>query len=298
MNDPLMVINDRCIGKDYPTYVVAELGINYNGDLTILCDMALKAKESGADAVKIQMRTPELCVPKEMWDIERDTPWGRMTYINYRHKMELGYNDLMEFKEFCLRNKITMFASVWDVEAFNRYLKWLSPPAVKIPSACITDHALLQSVWRANSEWDLPVIMSIGMSTEEQIKAAVRIYPWEQLAILHCTSQYPCPNDHLDLRVIIWLIGEFSDDFVIGYSNHSPGIIHCPVAVALGANIIEAHFTLDRSMFGSDQAASFEPGGFARMVKYVRATEDALGWDRPIVYGEEFDAAKKLRIIK
>ncbi|MEW6094735.1 MAG: N-acetylneuraminate synthase family protein, partial [Chloroflexota bacterium] len=189
---------------------------------------------------------------------------------------------------YCKEKRIDWFASVWDEQAVD-FMEKFDTPAYKIPSASITDHALLRYVRRTGR----PLVISTGMSTMEQIRAAVSIVGAENLVITHCTSTYPCEPEELNLRMIQTLRNEFSCP--IGYSGHEVGLVPPQVAVALGACMIERHLTLDRAMWGSDQAASVEPSGFERLVKYVRTAEASLGDGVKRVYESEMSSLRKLR---
>ncbi|MCA1954476.1 MAG: N-acetylneuraminate synthase family protein [Anaerolinea sp.] len=281
-------IGTHMVGAGFPTYVVAEIGINHNGDLEIAKQMIAAAKHAGVDAVKFQKRTPELCVPPEQRNQMRETPWGYISYLEYRYKVEFGVEEYREIDRYCKEVGIDWFASVWDEEAVE-FLEQFEPIAYKVPSASLTDHPLLRRLRRTGR----PVILSTGMSTMEQIRAAVPLMDMERLIITHTTSAYPCDPDELNLRVIEALAKEFPCP--IGYSGHEVGLIPSVVSVALGACLVERHITLDRAMWGSDQAASVEPGGFERLVKYIRVTEQALGDGQKRVYDSELPSMKKLR---
>ncbi|MCD6576500.1 MAG: N-acetylneuraminate synthase family protein [Anaerolineaceae bacterium] len=281
-------IGNRNIGEGNPVYIVAEIGINHNGDLNTAKNMILSAKETGADAVKFQKRTPELCVPEEQRNIMRETPWGYITYMEYREKVEFGEKEYGEIDRFCKEIGIDWFVSVWDESSVD-FMEELNPICYKLPSASLTDHQLLKKV-RATGR---PMIISTGMSTIEQIDAAVDLIGQKNLVILHSTSSYPCDPAELNLKVIPTLKEKY--DCPIGYSGHEVGLITSVISVGLGANMVERHFTLDRAMWGGDQAASVEPGGFRRLVKYIRVTEMALGDGVKRVYDSEKSSMKKLR---
>jgi N-acetylneuraminate synthase len=281
-------IGSRQVGEGYPAYVIAEIGINHNGDVETAKEMILLAKETGADAVKFQKRTPELCVPMEQRDIMRETPWGYITYMEYRYKVEFGTQEYKEIDRYCKEIGIDWFVSVWDETAID-FMESFNPVCYKLPSASLTDHKLLKKV-RATGR---PMIISTGMSTSEQIDAAIKVIGMNDLVILHSTSSYPCEPDELNLRMIMTLKREY--DCPIGYSGHEVGLITSVMSVGLGASVVERHFTLDRAMWGGDQAASVEPGGFRRLVKYIRVTEMALGDGVKRVYESEKETLKKLR---
>jgi N-acetylneuraminate synthase len=281
-------IGERMIGDGHPTYVVSELGINHNGDLENAKKMILAAKHAGVDAIKLQKRTPELCVPLEQRGVMRETPWGYITYLEYRYKTEFEEAEYGELDRFCKEVGITWFASVWDEVAVD-FLEQFNPVAYKIPSASLTDHSLLRHLRKTGR----PLILSTGMSTMEQITAAMDVLGTQDLILTHATSTYPCEPDELNLQVIPVLRELFP--VPVGYSGHEVGLIPSVVAVSLGACLVERHITLDRAMWGSDQAASVEPGGFERLVKYIRVTEASLGDGVKKVYDSERPSLKKLR---
>jgi N-acetylneuraminate synthase len=284
-------IAGRPIGDGHPVYIVAEIGVNHNGDLEIAKKMIDAAVHAGVDAVKFQKRTPEVSTPPEQQKQMRDTPWGYMTYLEYRRKVEFGEAEYREIDRYCKKRNIPWFASVWDEPSVD-FLEQFHMPAYKIPSAALTDHNLLRHLRKTGK----PLILSTGMSTIEQIKVAVEVLGTEDLVITHATSTYPCDSTELNLR----MIGTLRETFPcpIGYSGHEVGLVTSVVAVALGACMVERHLTLDRAMWGSDQSASVEPGGFERLVKYIRVTEAALGDGVKKVYESEMPSLNKLRRVK
>lgn len=283
-------LGGRLVGDGHPTYIAAEIGINHNGDLDLAKRLIDSAMLAGVDAVKFQKRTPELCVPPEQQRKMRDTPWGYITYLEYRHKVEFDAAEYSAIDAYCKERKLTWFVSVWDEPSVD-FVAAYDPICYKIPSASLTDHKLLRRV----RETGRPVILSTGMSTMEQIDAAVAVLGTEQLLISHATSTYPCDPKELNLRAIQTLRDRFP--VPVGYSGHEVGLIPSVVAIALGACLVERHITLDRAMWGSDQAASVEPGGLNRLVKYIRVTELALGDGVKRVYESEQDSLQKLRRI-
>jgi len=281
----------RLIGDGQPAYIVAEVGVNHNGDIRIAKELILASKNAGVDAVKFQKRTPELCVPPQQRDVMRETPWGYIPYLEYRHKVEFGEVEYAEIDRTCKEVGIDWFASPWDEPAVD-FLERFSPICHKIPSAALTDHSLLQKLKRTGR----PLILSTGMSTIEQIRTSVKLVGTENLILTHATSAYPCDPWEINLRMIDTMKKEFPCP--VGYSGHEVGLIPSVVAVGLGACLIERHITLDRAMWGSDQAASVEPSGFVRLVKYIRVTEQALGDGVKQVYESEQQIMRKLRRIK
>jgi N-acetylneuraminate synthase len=281
-------IGERLVGDGQPVYIVAEIGINHNGDVDIAKRLIDAAKLAGCDAVKFQKRTPELCVPPEQRNIPRETPWGLITYMEYRYKVEFGYEQYAEIDRYCKQQGITWFASCWDVPSVD-FIEQFDPPRYKVASASLTDDELLH---RLNATGK-PILLSTGMSTMDEIRHAVSMLDRDRLIIMHSTSTYPCPPQELNLRVIQTLKQEFG--LPVGYSGHEVGLQTTYAAVVLGACVVERHITLDRAMWGSDQAASVEPGGFMRLVRDIRVIEQALGDGIKRVYESELAARAKLR---
>ncbi len=281
-------IGDRMVGEGHPTYVVAEVGINHNGDIEIAKDLVRAAKNAGVDAVKFQKRTPILCVPEDQRNVMRETPWGYISYLEYRERVEFGAAEYTEIDRFCKETGIQWFASVWDEPSVD-FLETFEPVCYKVPSAALTDHELLRKL----RETGRPLVLSTGMSTQDEICQAVEVTGANDLVITHATSAYPCDPEELNLRMIPRLMEMFPCP--IGYSGHEVGLVPSVVAAALGACLVERHITLDRAMWGSDQAASVEPGGFARLVNYIRVTELALGDGVKRVYESEMPSRKRLR---
>ena len=289
INPRLRRIGDRLVGPGQPVYVIGEIGINHNGDLRNALALIDQARAAGMDAVKFQKRTPEVCTPRDQWDVERDTPWGRMTYIDYRHRVEFGAAEYRQIDDYCREVGIDWFASPWDTDSVE-FLAEFNPPAYKVASACLTDDLLLRTL-RATGQ---TVILSTGMSTPEQIRHAVEVLGSNGTVLLHATSTYPAPPEQLNLRMINTLQTEYPN-VPIGYSGHEVGLQSTLCAVALGACMVERHITLDRSMWGSDQAASVEPEGMRRLVRDIRVVESALGDGVKQVYPGELSAMRKLR---
>ena len=281
-------IGEKWVGEGHPTYIVAEIGINHNGEVEIAKRLMDAARHAGVDAVKFQKRTPELATPPEQQNVMRETPWGYITYLDYRRKMEFGLEQYREIDTYARKIGITWFVSVWDEPSVD-FMETFDPVTYKVPSAALTDHGLLKKLHATGR----PVILSTGMSTIDQIRSAVPYLDMDNLVICHTTSAYPCDPEELNLRMVETLRKEYSCP--IGYSGHEVGLVPSAVAVALGASLVERHITLDRAMWGSDQAASVEPGGFERLVKYVRVTEQSLGDGIKKVYESEISSMKKLR---
>lgn len=282
-------IGNRMVGDGHPVYIIAEIGINHNGDIEIAKKMIDAAVHAGVDAVKFQKRTPEVCTPLDQQTQMRETPWGYITYLDYRYKVEFGADEYREIDRYCKETGIDWMVSVWDEPSVD-FMQQFDTPAYKLPSASLTDLGLIRKT-RGTGK---PLILSSGMSTLEQIRKAVQTAGEENLGLMHCTSAYPCEPEELNLRMVETLRREFPN-LPIGYSGHEVGLVPSTIAVALGACMVERHLTLDRAMWGSDQAASVEPGGFEKLVKYIRVTEAALGDGVKRVYESEMSSLKKLR---
>jgi len=289
INPRLRRIGDRLVGPGQPVYIVGEIGINHNGDVRTALALIDAAKTAGMDAVKFQKRTPEVCTPRDQWDVERDTPWGRMTYLQYRHRVEFGAEEYRLIDDHCRDIGIDWFASPWDVDSVD-FLGAYAPPAYKVASASLTDDVLLRAM-RATGR---TIILSTGMSTPAQIRHAVEVLGSGNIVLCHATSTYPAPPDQLNLRVLHTLAAEYPN-VPVGYSGHEVGLQTTLSAVAMGAVLVERHITLDRAMWGSDQAASVEPEGLRRLVRDIRVLETALGDGVKRVYDGELQAMRKLR---
>lgn len=277
------------VGDGRPCYVVAEIGINHNGlidNAKSLIDVAVRA---GCDAVKFQKRTPELCVPLQQQQQPRDTPWGIMTYLEYRHKVEFGVEEYAEIDRHCQAMNIPWFASCWDKSSVD-LIDQFDPPCYKISSASLTNDDLIKHIVKMGR----PVVLSTGMSTDEEINWAVGLLAGTEHIICHSTSTYPCSLEELNLSMISTLRDRF--DCPIGYSGHEVGIATTLCALTLGASFIERHITLDRSMWGTDQGASVEPQGVVRLVRDIRAIELAMGDGVKRVYKSEQPTRAKLRM--
>ncbi len=287
-----LLVGNRMIGDGHPVYIIGEIGINHNGSVDIAKLMIDGAVAAGADCVKFQKRTPELCVPKDQWNIERDTPWGRMTYIDYRHKVEFGKDEYAEIARHCENKGIDWTVSCWDEEAVAFMNNNFDVPFFKAASASLTDLDLLHAMVATGK----PLMISTGMSTMDEIETAIAALGNVKLMVAHSTSAYPCPSDELNLNMITTLRTQFPT-LPIGYSGHETGLATTYAAVTLGASFIERHITLDRAMWGTDQAASVEMGGLQRMVRDIRDIEIALGDGIKRVYDSELKSRAKLRRI-
>jgi N-acetylneuraminate synthase len=278
----------RLVGKGQPAFITAEIGINHNGNVEIAKELVDAAKEAGCDAVKFQKRTPDICVPDDHKDVMRETPWGFIPYIEYKQRIEFGYKEYAEIDQYCKEQDMLWFASCWDKPSVD-FIEQFEPPCYKAASASLTDIDLLRCMKRTGR----PLIISTGMSTMKEIRRAVEALGCDNLLVAHSTSAYPCRPEDLNLRMVETLQGKF--DCPIGYSGHEVGLQTTYAAVVLGATYVERHITLDRAMWGSDQAASVEPHGMKRLVRDIQVIERALGDGVKKVYESELKARRKLR---
>jgi N-acetylneuraminate synthase len=283
-----VMIGDKPVGSGHPTYVIGEIGINHNGDIDIARQLIDIAADAGCDAVKFQKRTPEICVPADQRDVMRETPWGRMTYLDYRYRVEFEEEGYREIDVHCAKRGVHWFASPWDVPSVA-FLEGFDVVTHKIASASVTDLELLGAV----RDTGKPVILSTGMSTIEEIDRAVETLGTERLVILHATSTYPLPPHEANLRTIATLAERYG--VPVGYSGHERGLQISIAAVALGAVALERHITIDRTMWGSDQAASLEPEGLRHLVRDIRIIHEAMGDGVKRVFDGEQAPRQRLR---
>jgi len=283
-------VGKKAIGAGEPVYIIAEIGINHNGDIEIAKQLMDVAVETGCDAVKFQKRTPEICVPEEQKSIPRETPWGSMTYFEYKKRIEFEQKEFEQIDAYAKKIGIDWFASPWDVPSVD-FLEGFNVPCQKIASACLTDSELLNAINKTKTT----TILSTGMSSIQEIDKAVSLLNDVPLAIAQATSTYPAEASELNLRAI----QTFSEKYKVpvGYSGHERGLQVTIAAVALGATFIERHITLDRSMWGTDHSASLEPEGLKKLVRDIRIVELALGDGKKKVYDSEIPIRAKLRRI-
>ncbi len=289
-NKKRVKIGNKWVGDGHPTFIVAEIGINHNGDLNIakkLIDMAVFA---GCDAVKFQKRTVELVYTPEELAKPRENPFGP-TNGDLKRGLEFGKKEYNEIDKYCKQRNIMWYASPWDIKSVD-FLEEFDTPCYKIASPCLTDDKLLQYIQLKKK----PILMSTGMSTVEQIKRAVKILGEKNLILLHCTSTYPAKPEELNLNVIQWMKKTFNCP--IGYSGHETGIVPPVMAALLGACVIERHITLDRAAWGSDHAASLEPNGLNKVVRDIRNMPLFLGNGKKRILESERPILEKLRKIK
>ena len=269
------------------TKIIAEIGINHNGDLDIVRKLINVAAVAACDYVKFQKRNPDVCVPESQKNIPKQTPWGDMTYLEYKHRIEFEKDDYDQIDSLCRQNKIKWFASVWDegsVDFMSNYTN-----ITKIPSAMIVDRDLCKRAREKNEK----LLISTGMSVEEEIDECVD--NCDPDVIFHTNSTYPCKCNELNLNYIKWLKEKYPDK-EIGYSGHEYGLVTTYPTIALGATYIERHITLNRDMWGSDQAASVEPSGLIKLVKGIRDIESSMGDIGPrILFGSEKQKMQMLR---
>jgi N-acetylneuraminate synthase len=272
------------------TYIISEIGINHNGDLNIAKKLIDISAAAGCDAVKFQKRNPDVCVPEHQKSVMRDTPWGEMTYLDYKYKVEFGKDEYDEIDRYCKEKGIAWSASPWDLDSLE-FINQYDIPFIKIASASITDKELLKKTCETGKK----VIISTGMSSEEEIDEAVNILKdhAKDYAILHCNSSYPAPIEELNLSCIKTLNDKYNCE--VGYSGHEFRLGTTVAAVYLGATIIERHVTLDRTMWGSDHMASVEPQGLFKLVSGIRELEKSYGNGNICVTETEKKVRKKLR---
>ncbi len=283
-------IADSYIGKNYPCFIIAEIGINHNGSVTMAKNLIDIAVTTGCNAVKFQKRTVDVVYSQEELARERNSIFGK-TNGDLKRGLEFGYEEYKEIDEYCKERNIIWFASCWD-EASVDFIEQFNPPCYKIASASLTDDNLLKHT-RAKGK---PILLSTGMSTMDEIRHAVDVLGRNDLVIYHCTSTYPSNSNEINLSVIRALEEEF--DCPIGYSGHERGIMPSVLAVAMGAVSIERHITTDRTNWGSDHAASLEIAGLSHMVRDIRQVPSLIGDGVKTVYNRELPIIEKLRRVK
>lgn len=283
-------VGNKTIGDGYPCFIIAEIGINHNGSVDLAKKMIDIAVTTGCDAVKFQKRTIDVVYTKEELARERISVFGT-TNGDLKRGLEFGEDEYQEINKYCKEKDIIWFASCWDKGSVD-FIEKYNPPCYKIASASLTDDELLKYTKNTGK----PIFLSTGMSTMQQIRHAVSVLGEDNLVIMHCTSTYPSNADEMNLRVIETLKKEFSAP--IGYSGHERGITPSVLAVAIGACAVERHITIDRTNWGSDQAASLETAGLYHMVRDIRQTPILLGDGVKIVYQREYPIIDKLRKVK
>jgi N-acetylneuraminate synthase len=280
-------IADRWIGDGKPCFVIAEIGINHNGDMDVCEKLIDAAVSAGCDAVKFQKRTIEVVYTAEELMKPRENPFGE-TNGDLKRGLELGEDQFSRIADKCRSKNILWFTSCWD-EASVDFMEPFNPPCYKIASASLTDDALL----RHHRDYGRPIMLSTGMSTIEQVDHAIEVLGTDNLVLMHCTSTYPSKNEELNLKLIPKLKERYG--VPVGYSGHEVGLATTVAAATVGACTVERHITLDRAMWGSDQAASVEPHGISRIVRDIRTIESAMGDGVKQVYPSEMPIIEKLR---
>ena len=283
-------VGNILVGDNKPCFIIAEIGINHNGSVDLAKQMIDIAVTTGCDAVKFQKRTIDVVYSKEELVKERVSVFGK-TNGDLKRGLEFGLKEYREIDEYCKQHGIMWFVSCWDEQSVD-FMDEFNLPCYKIASASLTDDNLLKYVKSKNK----PILLSTGMSTMEQIRHAVSILGEDNLILFHCTSTYPSNAEETNLRVIEAFRKEFSCP--IGYSGHERGVTPSVLAVALGANAVERHITVDRTNWGSDQAASLEMSGLYHMVRDIRQTPILLGDGKKVVYSRELPIIDKLRRVK
>lgn len=272
--------------------LIAEIGINHNGDMAVAKRLIDAVSATGWHVAKFQKRTPALCVPEAQKKQTKATPWGEMTYLEYKERMEFSPAEYDTINDYCKDKPILWTASVWDIPSLYFVLQY-PVPFIKIPSAKITDMALLEACAKSGK----PLYISTGMSTEDEVDDAFNLISWTKdsgpVTLFHTNSTYPCPNDELNLRMIQTLKARYGCR--IGYSGHETDLEPSVMAVALGAEVIERHITLDKRMWGSDQAASLTVDMMEMLRRRIDGLPGMLGDGVKRVYAGEEAAKAKLR---
>jgi len=273
-------------------YIIAEIGINHNGSIDVAKQLIDIAHVAGCDAVKFQKRNPDVCVPEHQKSVMRETPWGKMTYLEYKYKVEFGDSEYNEIDQYCKQKGIDWSASPWDLDSLY-FLNKYNLSFIKIPSALLNNLDLISEAAKTAKK----LILSTGMSTIEEVDSAVEAIKASNsncdFALLHCNSSYPAPNEDLNLRCIKTLQDRYNCE--VGYSGHEFGLTTSVASLCMGATIIERHITLDRTMWGTDQMCSVEPQGLIKLVRGVKELNQALGDGVKRVTETELPIKDKLR---
>ncbi|NQT06409.1 MAG: N-acetylneuraminate synthase family protein [Candidatus Omnitrophica bacterium] len=285
-------IGNRGIGEGHPVFFIAEIGINHNGDIGIAKKLIDVAHFAGCDAVKFQKRNPEEAVPEVYKDVKRETPWGIMDYLDYRKRLEFWENEYNEIDRYCRDKGIMWSVSCWDISSL-RFIDKYGLSFLKVPSALITHKKYLERVKEIKTKRQVPVFLSTGMSDMESVEKAVGLLGEDNLVIMHAVGTYPVKHEDVNLNIIRTLKDKFNCP--IGYSGHEVGLQISLAAVALGASVIERHITLDRSMWGTDQAASVETSGVIRLIRDIRIIERSFGSSDKRILDTEKSVMEKLR---
>ena len=280
---------NQILNMDVP-YLIAEIGINHNGDINIAKKLIDATNACGWHCAKFQKRNPDVCVPENQKLVKRNTPWGEMTYLDYKYKIEFGKEEYIYIDNYCREKPLSWSVSVWDIDSLE-FIKNYNVPFIKIPSAKITNIELL----RESAKLNIPIIISTGMSTWEIVDSAVETLEKvnANYAILHCNSTYPAPHEELNLNIIPVMKDRYN--CIIGYSGHEHDLEPSVLAVALGAEIIERHVTLDHNMWGTDQNSSLEVHAMDLLKKRLNGVSCMLGDKEKKITDSEKLVIKKLR---
>lgn len=284
-------IENQLIGENEPIFLIAEIGINHNGDLQVAKKLMDAAFACGWECVKFQKRTPEICVPENQKNILRDTPWGKITYLEYRYKVEFGQEEYSYIDKYCKGKPILWTASVWDIPSLKFILQY-DVPFIKIPSAKLTESELLSEAAKSGKT----IILSTGMSTVEEIDEAVNSlekHSKDNYVLMHTNSTYPTPPEEINLSTIKFLKNRYN--CLVGYSGHEYDLEPSVIAVTLGARIIERHITLDHNMWGSDHFASLEIHAMDMLRKRINEVDMVIGDGIKKLTPKEMEVRKKLR---
>ena len=273
------------------TYVVGEIGTNHNGELSRAFELIDSIADAGCDAVKFQKRTPLICVPPHQRNVPRSTPWGTISYLEYRERLEFHYSEYSQIAKHCDRRGIAWFGSAWDIPSLE-FLEKFDPPFHKIPSACLTDDDLVKAAARLQRS----LLLSTGMSTFAEIEHAVSLTDTSRITLLHCTAAYPTPHSQLNLRMIPEL--RHSYRVPVGYSGHEEDLTPTYLALALGACYVERHVTFDKKAWGTDHHFSLLPEELKTLVRGIRDVEQWLGDGKKRVYNSELPALRRLRRVQ
>ena len=284
-------IDGQLVGENQPIYMIAEIGLNHNGDIQIAKKLIDAVFATNWNCAKFQKRTPSICVPESQKNIMRDTPWGRITYLEYRYKVEFEKEHYDYIDRYCKEKPIAWTASVWDLKSLE-FIMGYDVPFIKIPSAKLTEHECLIEAAKSGK----PIVLSTGMSTVPEIDTAVNLLEKHARGghvLMHTNSAYPAPPEELNLRVINFLKERYG--CIVGYSGHEEDLEPSVIAVSLGASLIERHVTLDHHMWGSDHFASLEVHGMSLLLKRIKNIHVILGDGVKKLTEKETEVRKKLR---
>lgn len=271
-------------------FLIAEIGINHNGSIQLAKKLIDLAKNYGFDAVKFQKRNPDVSTPEYLKETIRSTPWGEITYLKYKKKIEFGYKEFKEIDKYCKKKKIIWFASAWDIES-QKFLKKFNLRYNKVASAMLTNFKLIEEIAKERKK----TLISTGLATLKDIEKCVKIFKKAKckFVLMHCVSAYPCPPEKLNLNTIISLKKKFKCE--IGYSGHETSVSPTILAYYLGAKYIERHITLDRSMWGTDQSASLSEPGIKNLTNIIDKTKKIFGNGKKVFSKDEKNLLKKFK---